>query len=136
MPRNPNNGTAPAMTKVCGPMRLETTGASYTYKLDPRCGYGKFVDVLFMIRVLKVNATGTTTLKLFVKHSPDGDSTTAAHYDTPIDTTVTSEPTLLVGDTDAATNGRFGEWLHLQVEVGGGAGEWADIELFELGKAV
>ena len=120
-----------AAQKIFGPTRLEATGASWTIKLDPIGGFGQVVDVLCMLKVHKVKNTGTTTVTVDLKHSPDGDKSVAAPHSTPINgVTITGEPVLEVGNADPGTNGPIGEYLHPQIGVGGGAGEWVVVELF------
>ena len=120
-----------AAQKIFGPTRIETTGASWTIKLDPLAGFGQVVDVLMMLKVHKVNATGTTTVTVGLKQSPDGDKSVADSHSTPINAvTVTAEPVLLTGYADPGTNGPIGEYLHVEIGVGGGAGEWAVVELY------
>ena len=122
-------------TKIVGPVRLETTGASYVYEIDARGGYGQVKDILVMLKVLKVNATGTTAVTVGVQHSPDGTMQTA--HSNPISgVVVAAEPVLLVGNTDSATNGPIGEYIHYGITIAGGAGEWAVVELWEVKKPV
>jgi hypothetical protein len=88
-----------------------------------------------MLKVHKVKATGTTTVTVEVKQSPDGDASLGTTHSTPINASVVnSEPILETGYTDADTNGPLGEYLHVGVGVGGGAGEWAVVELYEVKK--
>ncbi len=122
--------------KLLDAVRIDTTGASWVYELPPRQGYGQVKDVLFMLKVLKVKTTSTTTLTVGVKHSPDG-STPAQLHSNPINAVaVANEPDILVGDTDSPTNGPIGEFLHIGITVGGGANEWAIVELWEVKKPV
>ena len=114
--------------KLFGPTRIETTGASWQIELDPIGGFGQVKDVVFSLKVHKVKTVATTTVTVAVKHSPDGASL-AASLATPINQTVTAEPVLFVGDTDSATNGQLNEYLHIDIGVGGGANEWAVVEL-------
>jgi hypothetical protein len=121
--------------RIFGPTRIETTGASAIQKLDPISGYGEVKDVEYMLKVHKVKTTATTTVTVEVKHSPDGDASLGTALSTPINASVVgSEPILKTGDTDSATNGPLGEFLHVGVGVGGGAGEWAVVELYEVKK--
>ncbi len=123
--------------KLFGPTRIETTGATWVITLDPLAGYGQTKDVLYMLKVHKVKATGTTTVTVAVKHSPDGDANMAASHSTPISASVvTAEPVLVTGYTNTDTNGPLGEYLHVDVGVGGGAGEWAVVELWEVKKPI
>ncbi len=124
-----------AAEKVFGPIRLETTGTSWTYEVEPRPGYGQVKDVLVMLKVLKVRATSTSSLTVGVKHSPDGGLSQL--HSNPINAVApTVEPDLLTGDTDSATNGPIGEYIHYGITMGGGAGEWAVVELWEVKKPV
>ncbi len=122
--------------RIFGPTRIETTGASWQISLDPIGGFGQVKDVVFNLKVHKVKTTATTTVTVAVKHSPDGDQNMAASQSTPINQTVNSEPVLYIGDTDSATNGAISEYLHVDIGVGGGAGEWAVLELFIVNKPV
>ena len=122
-------------TKIAGPVRLETTGASYVYEIDARGGYGQVKDVLVMLKVLKVSTPATTTLTVGIQHSPDGSLPTL--HSNPVGAVVVAtEPVLLVGDTDSPANGPIGEYLHYGITVAGGAGEWAVVELWEVKKPV
>jgi hypothetical protein len=130
--RLPRTGT---MTRlIFGPARLETTGANATYYLDPLPGYGDTKDVLYMAKVHKVKTTGTTVVQVAVSHSPDGDASMTESHSTPITGAVASEPIIRDGYTDTDTNGPIGEWLHPSITIGGGAGEWAVVELYETKK--
>ena len=122
-------------TKIAGPVRLETTGASYVYEVEARPGYGQVKDILVMLKVLKVKTPSTTALTVGVHHSPDGQMK-KSHSD-PISAVVpTTDADLLVGYTDTDTNGPIGEWIHYGITVGGGAAEWAVVELWEVKKPV
>ena len=124
-----------AAKKIFGPTRIETTGASWTISLDPESGYGQVKDVLAMFKAHKVSNPGTTTVTVAVKHSPDGDATMAASHSTPINAAViTAEPVLVTGQTDSDTNGPLGEFLHFDIGVGGGANNWAVVELYVVKK--
>ena len=123
--------------RIFGPTRIETTGASWQISLDPIGGFGSVKDVVFNLKVHKVSNTGTTTVTVAVKHSPDGDQSMAASQSSPINAfTIVAEPVLVVGDTDSSTNGPISEYLHIDIGVGGGAGEWAVVELFIVNKPV
>ena len=121
--------------KVLGPIRIETTAAAWNIELDPIGGFGQVKDVVFNLKVHKASTLATTTVTVNVKHSPDGGRM-ATHYATVINQTVTAEPVLFVGDTDSATNGALSEFLHVDIGVGGGAGEWAVVELWLVNKPV
>ncbi len=84
--------------------------------------------MVFNLKVHKVSTLATTTVTVNVKHSPDGGRL-AQHYATVINQTVTVEPVIFIADTDSATNGALSEYLHIDIGVGGGAGEWAVLEL-------
>ena len=99
-------------------------------------GFGQVKDVVFNLKVHKVKTTATTTVTVAVKHSPDGDQNMATSQSTPINQTVNAEPVLFIGDTDSATNGAISEYLHIDIGVGGGAGEWAVVELLLVNKPV
>jgi hypothetical protein len=117
--------------RIMEPTRIEATGGSTVMSLEVLKGFGPVKDVAIGCKVHKVKATGTTTVTVAVKHSPDGDTSMAASHSTPISgVTVTSEPVLLTGYTDTDTNGPLLDCLHIEVGVGGGAGEWAVLELF------
>jgi len=123
--------------RIFGPTRIETTGAAWQFALDAIGGFGQVKDVVVNLKVHKVNATGTTTVTVAVKHSPDGDQSMAASHSTPINAfTVIAEPVLVVGDTDSANNGPLSEFLHFDIGVGGGAGEWAVVEMYIVSKPV
>ena len=53
-------------------------------------------------------------------------------------TTIASEPELITGETDSATNGPLGEYIHPAIVVQGlsGAGHWAVVELYFIKKPV
>jgi hypothetical protein len=120
--------------KLFGPTRIETTGAAWSIELDPIGGYGQVKDAVLSLKVHKVKTLATTTVSVNVKHSPDGQMPAA--QSTPINQTVTAEPVLFVGDTDSATNGALNEYLHIDMGVGGGANEWAVVELYIVNKPV
>jgi len=121
--------------KVAGPLRLETTGASYLTEIAPIGGYSNVHDVLVMLKVLKCKTLGTTEFTVGIKHSPDGDANATANHSSPISAqTTVSEPALIDGYTDVATNGPIGEYVHYGITIGGGAGEWAVVELWEVKK--
>ena len=124
--------TMPAR-KVAGPVRLETTGASYLTEIAPRSGYSNVREILVMLKVLKCKTLGTTAFTVGIKHSPDGDANATAIHSTPINAqTTASEPALIDGYTDVDTNGPIGEHVHYGITIGGGAGEWAVVELWEV----
>jgi len=97
-------------------------------------GYSQVKDVEYMLKVHDVKTPSTTTIRLIVKQSADGDSEISKDHSVPINEAVSSVPSLLTGDTDTDTNGPLGDWLHLSVRIAGGAGEWAAVELFEVKK--
>jgi len=66
---------------------------------------------------------------------PDGDANATANHSSPISAqTTASEPALIDGYTDVGTNGPIGEYVHYGITIGGGAGEWAVVELWEVRK--
>jgi len=124
-----------AAKKIAGPFRVETTGASFLTEIAPIGGYSDVHNVATMLKILKCKTLNTTTFTVGIKHSPDGDANATATHSTPINAqTVSSEPSLLVGNTDVATNGPIGEYIHYGITIGGGAGEWAVVELWEVKK--
>jgi len=128
-------GLSMAARKVAGPFRLETTGAAFLTEIAPRNGYGNVHDVVVMLKILKCSTLNTTAFTVGIKHSPDGDANAVANHSSPISAvTIAAEPALLVGNTDVATNGPLGEYVHYGVTIGGGAGEWAMVELWEVAK--
>jgi len=119
--------------KLLEPTRLETTGATATIELEPRSGYGNVKNVQVCAKVHKVKTLNTTTITVGIKQTPDGDANFAKSHSTPINAqTLSAEPALLVGYTDVDTNGPISEYLHFGVTIGGGAGEWAVVELWEV----
>ena len=123
---------------VMSPERIEATGTTYTYAIPPIAGFGQTKDILVMAKIHKVKATASTQIAVILKHSPDGDESTAATHSTPISaSTVSSEPQLLDGETDSGTNGPIGEYIHPRIVVSNAnAGHWAMVELFFVKKPV
>ena len=119
-------------TLVMSPERIEATGTTYTYELPPIAGFGQVKDVLVMAKIHKVKATASTQIAVQFKHSPDGDMSCSKIHSMPITaSTVSSEPELLVGDTDSGSNGPIGEYIHPRITVSNAnAGHWAMVELF------
>lgn len=118
-----------------GPVRLEAGSGPTTYYLPPLSGQGALKDLLFFVKVFE-KSSNNPVVRLDVKHGADADGNFVADHSTPIDETVTSAPVLLTGQTDVATNGPIGEWVHLELIVGGGAGRWAVAEVFYVPKVI
>ena len=125
-------------TLILNPERIEATGTSFEYELDPIAGFGQVKDVLFMAKIHKVKGTASTLVSIKLKHSPDGDRQVATYHSTPIaPATVSNEPDLLVGFTDTDTNEPIGEYLHPLVVVSNvNAGHWAVVSLYIVNKPV
>ena len=125
-------------TLILNPERIEATGTSFEYELDPIAGFGQIKDVLFMAKIHKVKATSSTLVSIKLKHSPDGDRQVAKYHSTPISaSSVSSEPGLLSGFTDSDTNDPIGEYLHPLVVVSNATpGHWAVVSLYIVNKPV
>ena len=121
--------------KILEPMRIETTGASATHYLESMSGYAEYGVVSYWVKVHKVKTTATTQVGLLLATTPDADTSTTKQLTAPISTAaIASEPTLLSGQTDIDTDGPFGDWMHPAIQVAGGAGEWAVVEVWEIRK--
>jgi hypothetical protein len=47
-------------TLILNPERIEATGTTFEYELDPIAGFGQVKDVVFMAKIHKVRATSST----------------------------------------------------------------------------
>ncbi len=105
-------------------------GGSTTFTLEPIAGAGIVRDFVIFLHVMGVTTPTTTSVAVALKHSANGNVEFAPSYATLISTTTPTPPVALVATADPDTNNSFGEYLHFEITVAGGASHVAQLELW------
>jgi hypothetical protein len=122
-----------ATRKLCGPLRIDSSGASTrSIELSPNCIGPRVHELVFFLKVLAWK-DNKTKLGLNLAHGPDSSITT--YHSAPIALAVPSTPSsVMAGSTDTPTNGQLAPWVVPLVRCGqaaGGSGDqWAVVELY------